>query len=93
VEVGYRQQIGLALDEPVLGRGPLALGTVPVATAVVGDLVVIAVHADRDMAAESRGSATLDGRHHLELAEADMTGMGFAPGSAMIAEDVGDLQR
>jgi hypothetical protein len=40
------------------------------------------------MAAERRGAAALDRRHHLELAEADMAGIGTAPCRAMVAEDI-----
>ena len=52
-----------------------------------------AAFAARDMAAERRGAAALDGRHHLQLAEADMAGIGTAPGGAVLAEDVRDFQR
>jgi hypothetical protein len=61
-------------------------------TTVIGDLRVQAVLAAHDMAAESRGAAALDRRHNLQLAEADMTGIGFTPCRAMVAEDVRDLQ-
>ena len=44
------------------------------------------------MAAEDDRAAALDSRHHLELAEAEMPGIGFAPGGAMAMEDVCDLQ-
>jgi hypothetical protein len=43
-----------------------------VATGVIGDLGVSTVLTARDMAAERRRAATLDRRHHLELAEAQM---------------------
>ena len=93
VEVADRQQIGLARRQPVPCRRALALGAVPVAAAVVGDAAVAAVLARLDMTAEGCGAAGLDRRHHLQLAEAQMTGMGRAPGGAMAMEDVGDLQR
>src|SRR3712207_8360555 len=64
----------------------------PVAAAVVGDCRVRAVLAACDVAAERRRAATLDRRHDLELAEADMTGVGHAPGGPVVAEDVRDLQ-
>ena len=51
------------------------------------------VLAARDMAAERRRAAALDRRHHLELAEADMTGIGLAPRRPVAAEDIRDLQR
>jgi hypothetical protein len=47
---------------------------------------MVAVLTSRDMAAERRGAAALDGAHHLELAEAQMTGMGSTPGGAVGAE-------
>jgi hypothetical protein len=53
---------------------------------------MIAVFASSDMAAERRGAAALDGAHHLELAEAQMAGIGSPPGSAMVAENIRDLQ-
>ena len=65
----------------------------PVAAGIVGDVLVRAVLAARDMAAERRGAAALDGAHHLELREADMTCVGHTPCGAMVAEDVRDLQR
>ena len=45
-----------------------------------------------DMAAQRRGSAALDRRHRLELAEAHMPGIGLAPGRPVAMEDVCDLQ-
>jgi hypothetical protein len=53
---------------------------------------VAALLAALDMAAEGGRTAALDGRHHLELAEAHMPGIGLAPGDAMAMKDVGDLQ-
>ena len=93
VEVADRQEIGLAGGEPVLGRRTLALWVMPVAAGVVGDAAVAAVFTCLDMAAEGGGAAGLDRRHHLQLAEADMAGIGRAPSGAMAMEDVGDLQR
>src|SRR5260370_42626335 len=66
----------------------------PVTTGVVGDLRMAALRvlAARDMAAERCRAAVLDRRHHLELAEADMAGVGLAPRLAMAAEDIRNLQ-
>jgi len=44
------------------------------------------------MAAERRRAAALDRRHHLELAEAHMAGIGFTPSGPVVAEDVRNLQ-
>ena len=52
-----------------------------------------AVLATLDMAAEGCGAAGLDGRHHLELAEAEVAGMGRPKGGSVTTEDVGDFQR
>ena len=64
----------------------------PVTAAVIGDLRVQAVLAAHDMAAERRRAAALDRRHYLQLAEADVTGIGLPPCRAMVAEDIRDLQ-
>ena len=93
VIVRHRQQLGLALGEPFLGRRALALGAVAVAAGVVGDERVRALLAARDMPAESGRAAVLDGRHDLQLAEAHMTGIGSAPCRPMGAEDIRDLER
>jgi len=92
VIVRHRQQVGLAVGEPLLGGGALALRAVPVAAGVVGDGGIGAFLASRDMAAERCGAATLDCRHHLQLVEADMAGMGSAPCRTMAVEDIRNLQ-
>src|SRR5258708_8109753 len=65
-----------------------------VAARVIGDLRVGAflVLAARDVAAERCRAAVLDRRHHLELAEAHMAGIGLAPCRSMAAEDIRNLQ-
>jgi hypothetical protein len=61
---------------------------------VVGDLGMAAllVLAARDMPAERCRAAVLDRRHHLELGEADMAGIGLTPCRSMAAEDIRNLQ-
>ena len=54
---------------------------------------VAAVRAALNVAAERGGAAVLDGRHHLELAETQMSGLLPAPSRSVVAEDVRDLQR
>ncbi len=90
--VGNRQQLRLALCEPLPRRRALTLRAVPVAAGIVGDAFVRAVLAALDVAAERRGPAGLDRRHHLQLGEAHMAGVGLAPRRPMGAKDVGDLQ-
>ena len=59
---------------------------------VIGDDGVGTVLAALDMAAERRRAATLDRRHHLQLVEADVTGIGSTPRRSVFAEDIRDLQ-
>ena len=92
VIVRHRQQVGLARDEPLLRGGALALRAVPVAAGIVGNRRIGAILAARDMAAESCRAAVLDCRHHLQLVEADMAGIGSAPCRSTVAEDIRDLQ-
>src|ERR1700722_110348 len=92
MEVWHRQQVGLARGQPVLGRRTLALWAMPVAAGVVGYGGIGAVFAARDMAAEGCRAAALDRRHHLQLVEADMAGMGFAPCWTTVTEDIRNLQ-
>src|SRR5467141_3824984 len=79
VEVGNREQLGLARRHPLARRRALALRAVPVAAAVVGDRGVGAVLAARDVSAQRRRAAALDGAHHLELEQADVTAVGMTP--------------
>src|SRR2546423_1631339 len=92
VEVGYRQELGLALGEPSSCSRTLTLRAVPVATAIVGNSRVGTVLAARNMAAEGCRAAALDRRHHLQLTEAHMAGVGLTPRQSMAAEDIRDLQ-
>ena len=55
-------------------------------------MAALVVLAARDMPAERCRAAVLDRRHHLELAEADMAGVGLAPRRSMAAEDIRNLQ-
>ena len=61
VIVRHRQELGLARREPFLRCGALALRAMPIAAGVVGDLRVRALLAARDMAAQRRRPAALDG--------------------------------
>ena len=93
VVVGHGQQLGLAVGKPFPRGRTLALRAMPIATGVVGDVRVRALLAARDMPAESRRAAALDGRHDLQLAEAHVTGVGVTPRRSVAAEDVRHLDR
>jgi hypothetical protein len=73
----------------------VSLGAMPVAAGVVGNLGVAAVLVLTacDMTPERSRAAALDRRHHLELAEADVAGIGLTPCRSMAAENIRDLQR
>ncbi len=53
---------------------------------------MVTVRARRHVAAERRRATALDGRHDLELAEADVPGIGPTPSGPVVAEDIRDLQ-
>src|SRR6516162_7598933 len=94
VEVWHGQQLRRPRLHPLTRRRALALRTVPVAAAVVGNGrvgtgVVLAAH---DVPAEGRRAAALDRAHHLELAEAQVTAVGLTPSGPEVAEDIRDLQ-
>jgi hypothetical protein len=67
VEVGYAEQILFAPCEPALASLGLALGTVAVATGVVGNCLVVATGAGVHMASERSGATCGDGSQHVEL--------------------------
>jgi len=94
VKVRHRQQFCLTFGEPVARRRALALGAMPIAAAVEGDGGVTArrVLAARNMTSERRRAATLDGRHHLQLAEAHMGAIGLTPSGPVVAENIRNLQ-
>src|SRR5215831_3547404 len=52
-----------------------------------------ALLAAQDMPAQRRRAAVLDRRHHLELFEAHMAGIGLTPCRPMRAEDIRELER
>jgi len=92
MEIADRQKVGLTLRKPLACCRALALGAMPIATAIIGDAGVATVLARFDMTAERSRAAGLDGRHYLELVEADMPGVCRSPGCPVSAEDIGDLQ-
>jgi hypothetical protein len=103
MEIGYRQEFGLAVGQPFFGRGGLALRAMPIAAGVVRDAQVCAGLAAFDVTAqrphgtspwaEGPRSATLDCRHDFQLVEADMAGMGRTPSRSTMAEDIRHLDR
>src|SRR6476620_4396032 len=92
VVILYRQQISLARLKPAASGTGLTLRTVTITARVVGDLNLRAVLAAQDMPTQRRAAALLDGRHDLELTQAQMRALSLAPSGPMHTEDVGDFQ-
>jgi hypothetical protein len=77
-------------DRHVVGR--LTITEFAHKARVVSDAAVAAILAALDMPAECGRAALLDRRHHLELSETHMPGIGAAPVGSMAMKDVCDLQ-
>ena len=92
VEVRHGKQLGFPIRQPLARCRALAFWAMPVAAASIENLHVLASIAADHIAAQPRRAAGFDGRHHLELVEADMAGIGGTPCRTVIAEDVRDLQ-
>ena len=88
----HRQQVRLAFFQPAPGGATLALRTVPVTAGVIGDLDLCATFTAQHVTTERGTSTALNGRHHFQLAEAQMPCTGITPRRSMVAEDVRDLQ-
>ena len=56
-------------------------------------MLVIAFGARGHMPAERLGSAGLNGGHHFELGQADMTLIGLPPCRTIPSKNISDLQR
>ena len=64
----------------------------PVAAGIVGDLVAPATLTAQYMPTQRRAAALFDGRHDLELTQAQVRALSLAPSGPMQTEDVGDFQ-
>ena len=93
VEVGHRQQLGVAVGEPLGARQALTLRAVPVATGIVGDTDHAAIGAPFDMTAERCCPARFDRAQDPPLAAAQAVSVRGAIGGAVVANDVRHLER
>src|SRR5438034_10075072 len=64
----------------------------PVAARVVADLIGAASLAAQDVSTQRRAAALFDGRHDLELTQAQVAALRGSPSGTVRTEDVGDLQ-
>lgn len=92
MEVFDGQQVFHPRLHPVLRHSALALRAMPIATRVIGDVLMVAVGAGGNMPTERGGPAIFDGRHHFELRQVQVPDMVPAIGSTMGAENIRDLQ-
>src|SRR5690348_4520563 len=90
MEVVDRQQLGLALLEPVGARQSLALGAVPVAAGAVANMSVLAVVAPFDNTAESASPAVFDRLHQDKLMEGQIVRPPVS--GAVESKDVGQFR-
>ncbi len=92
VVILHGQKVCLTCFEPALCGATLALRAVPVAARVIGDLRLRARCTAQRVAAERDAAALFDGRHDLQLAEAQMPALMTPPSRPVGAEDIRDLQ-
>ncbi len=92
VEVRHWQEVVLARLEPLAATGGLALGTMPVGTAVVGDLDVAALGACLDVPTEGGSSAVSDRSQNTPLGQRRRDAHGLQEFLAVGSDDVGHLQ-
>ena len=93
VEIGNRQQLGLARGNPGRAGRSLTLRAMPVTTGIVGNPRHATIVTSLDVAAECGGAADGNRAHHPLLDTTEMTLMCTGVGGTMTAQDVGDLQR
>jgi hypothetical protein len=92
MEVRHGEKLGLAGGEPVVTRGGLAFGAMPVSTGVVGDAGRAAIAARFDVATERGGPAQFDRAHDAPFDAPEMASMVTAIGVAVTAKDVRQLE-
>jgi hypothetical protein len=93
LEIRHRQQLGLAIGEPLRAGQTLALRTVPVAAGIAGDAGHATIRTPLDMAAERSRPTRLDGRYDPTLCETQAAGVIGTISGVMAAEDVCHLAR
>src|SRR5204862_540561 len=68
---------------------------IPLSAGLIGQIGAGSIKlalAARNVASERRRAAALDGRHHLQLLEADVAAVGLTPSGAVVAENIRNLQ-
>src|SRR4029450_1900389 len=92
MKIVHRQQLLLALGEPLLASVGLAFRTMPIPAGVVRDAGAIsAVGTVIEMAAQGSRAATGDGQKHLDLRPGQRRSIALAKATASDADDIGHL--
>jgi len=92
MEIGRRQQFGLALFEPLGSGQGLALGTMPIRTRVIGIPFVPALVTAFQMAAQFGCAAQFYGAQYALLPRRQRGGVRMAKLLAMRTHNIGDFQ-
>ena len=79
--------------DPAFPSSRLALGAVPISTAIVGDGAIPATRAFIEMTAECGGSTTLNGPQYFHVLPAKPVAVLFDEQLSRSADDIGHLER
>lgn len=86
------EQVTYSREVPSLELLSLTFRAVPDLATAASDMLVIALRAGRHMSAERFCLASLDGRHHFQMAQADMANIDLPLRRTIIAQYDSDLQ-
>jgi len=92
MEIGRRQQFGLALFEPLGSGQGLAFGTMPIGTRVIGIALVSALVTAFQMAAQRGGATQFDGAQYALLPSRQSCSVRVAKLLAMRTHNIGEFQ-
>ena len=92
VDIGRVEDVLLLLGEPGSLGGPMALGTMPVATRVIAALLVVAVITAGGVPAEGGGAAQQNSAEGAVLCPAQGGAIAFKKGGTVLAYHVSDFE-
>ena len=85
VDVSHGQKFILTSRDPVVASPALTLGTVAIATAVIGDGAIATARTQVAMPAQCRGAATCDGVQHFPVGPVDPAAVALDEAIALCA--------
>jgi hypothetical protein len=92
VDISHGQKLILTSRDPVIASPALTLGTVAIATAVIGDGAIAAARTQVAMPAQCRSAAACDGPEHFPVRPVDPAAVVLDEAIALCANDIGHLQ-